>query len=78
MVILVIVLGLLLTQSQMAGQKIRIKIENGVEGVYNPKSSEPSADEASKVQLDEEFTLSGPEAVFSRLVYFAVDAKRNI
>ncbi len=59
-------------------QKIKIRKENEVEVIYNPKKPEPPAGIPTRLILEEEFTIGRGESeatTFSQLVYFAVDSK---
>ncbi len=77
LIILLTTLGLL-TQSESASQKTKIKVEGGIEVVYNPKTPEPSPGEAKTFGLEEELVIGGKETAFSQSVLLAVDAKHNV
>lgn len=76
-----ILIAVLLISSAGTSEKIKVKIEDGVEVVYNPKNPDPPKDTATKISLREEFSIGKgkkEEEMFSELTFFAIDSKGQI
>ncbi len=80
--LLILLFGFIFIPSLLPAQKIKIKTENGVTVVYNPKNPAPPPGTPTKLILKEDLTIGekeeSEEYMFSRMESLDVDDEGNI